>query len=138
MVCEELDAGDTSLRVAMSVHLGLNSLALLRWGTEEQKQRFLAPHKLGARKHAMFGLTEPGTGTDVANMSSTARREGHDYVVNGEKRWISLPTKAHHILWVARTNPERANPHDPLSAFVIETGRPGVTRGRDWPWPAAR
>ena len=128
LVCEELEAMDTSLRVVMSVHMGLNSLAILQWGTEEQKQKFLAPQAKG-EKYAMFGLTEPGVGSDVAAMSSSARRDGDEYIINGEKMWISLATKAHHILWVARTNPERPDPHDQLSAFIIETDRPGVTRG---------
>jgi alkylation response protein AidB-like acyl-CoA dehydrogenase len=128
LVCEELEAMDTSLRVIMSVHMGLNSLAILQWGTEEQKLKFLKPQAEG-KKYAMFGLTEPGVGSDVANMASTARREGDEYVINGEKMWISLATKAHHILWVARTNPERPDPHDQLSAFIVETDRPGVTRG---------
>jgi alkylation response protein AidB-like acyl-CoA dehydrogenase len=128
LVCEELEAMDTSLRVIMSVHMGLNSLAVLQWGTEEQKQRFLVPQARGV-KYAMFGLTEPGVGSDVVNMASTARRDGDDYIINGEKMWISLATKAHHILWVARTNPEASDPHDQLSAFIIETDRPGLTRG---------
>ena len=130
LVCEELEALDTSLRVVMSVHMGLNSLALLQWGTEEQKLKFLKPQAAG-RKYAMFGLTEPGVGSDVANMASTARRDAQadEYVINGEKMWISLASKAHHVLWVARTNPERPDPHDQLSAFIVETDRPGVTRG---------
>ena len=128
LVCEELEAVDTTLRVVMSVHVGLNSLGLLQWGTEEQKQRFLAPQAQG-KKIACFGLTEPGAGSDVAAMVSTARREGDEYVVNGEKMWISLATKAHHCLWVARTNPEARDPHDGLSAFLIELDRPGITHG---------
>jgi glutaryl-CoA dehydrogenase (non-decarboxylating) len=128
LVCEELEAVDSTLRVVMSVHMGLNSMGLLQWATEEQKQRFLAPQARG-EKIAAFGLTEPGVGSDVAAMSSTARREGDEYVINGEKMWISLATKAHHVLWVARTNPEAANPHDGLSAFLLETNRPGVTTG---------
>jgi glutaryl-CoA dehydrogenase (non-decarboxylating) len=128
IVCEELEAMDTSLRVIMSVHMGLNSLALLQWGTEAQKERFLIPQARGV-KYGMFGLTEPGVGSDVAGMASTARRDGDDYVINGEKMWISLATKAHHILWVARTNPERPDPHDQLSAFIIEADTPGLTRG---------
>src|SRR5512144_3386231 len=67
LVCEELERADTTLRVVMSVHMGLNSMALLQWGTEEQKQRFLTPQARG-EKYAMFGLTEPGVGSDVANM----------------------------------------------------------------------
>src|SRR6185436_5416164 len=68
LVCEELEAMDTSLRVVMSVHLGLNSLALLQWGTEAQKEKFLVPQATGA-KYGMFGLTEPGAGSDVVSMA---------------------------------------------------------------------
>ncbi len=128
LVCEELEAMDTHLRVVMSVHMGLNSMALLQWGTEEQKQKFLVPQARG-EKYAMFGLTEPGVGSDVANMASTARRDGDGYIINGEKMWISLATRAHNILWVARTNPKRPDPHDQLSAFIIETDRPGISVG---------
>jgi glutaryl-CoA dehydrogenase (non-decarboxylating) len=128
LACEELEAVDSTLRVVMSVHMGLNSMGLLQWGTEEQKQRFLAPQARGERV-ACFGLTEPGAGSDVAAMQSTARLDGDEYILNGEKMWISLATKAHHCLWVARTNPQAANPHDGLSAFLLELDRPGVSRG---------
>jgi glutaryl-CoA dehydrogenase (non-decarboxylating) len=128
LACEELEAVDTSLRVVMSVHMGLNSMALLQWGTEEQKQCFLVPQAKG-EKYAMFGLTEPGVGSDVANMTSTAKRDGSDYVINGEKMWISLATKAHHILWFAKTDPNAKNPHESITAFMIDTSLPGVTRG---------
>ena len=124
LVCEELEALDTSLRVVMSVHMGLNSLALLQWGSEAQKQAYLTPQAKG-EKYACFGLTEPGVGSDVANMASAARRVGDEYLLNGEKMWISLASKAHHILWVARTNPERPDPHEQLSAFIFELDRPG-------------
>ena len=128
LTCEELEAVDTSLRVVMSVHMGLNSMALLQWGSEEQKQRFLVPQAKG-EKIAMFGLTEPGVGSDVANMASTARKDGGDYMINGEKMWISLATKAHHILWFAKTNPNAPDPHESITAFMIETDWPGVTCG---------
>ncbi|MBX3045526.1 MAG: acyl-CoA dehydrogenase family protein [Anaerolineales bacterium] len=127
LVCEELEAGDSPLRVVMSVHMGLNSMALLQWGTEEQKQKFLTPQATG-EKYACFGLTEPGAGSDVAGMKATARREGDEYVLNGEKMWISLASKAHHALIVARTNPD-ADPHDGLSAFIVELDRKGITTG---------
>ncbi len=77
LVCEELECVDTTLRVAMSVHMGLNSMGVLQWGTEEQKQRFLTPQAKG-EKYAGFGLTEPGAGSDVAGMLSTAVRDGDD------------------------------------------------------------
>jgi len=128
LACEELEGVDTSLRVVMSVHVGLNSMALFQWATEEQKQHFLTPQAQG-KKIACFGLTEPGVGSDVAAIVSTARRKGDDYVLNGEKMWISLATKAHHCLWVGRTNPEAADPHESLSAFLVELDCPGVTTG---------
>jgi alkylation response protein AidB-like acyl-CoA dehydrogenase len=128
LACEELEVVDSTLRVILSVHIGLNSLGLLQWGTEEQKQRFLIPQAKG-EKIACFGLTEPGAGSDVAGMVSTARLEGNEYVLNGEKMWISLATKAHHCLWVGRTNPNAGDPHEGLSAFIVELDRPGVTTG---------
>jgi glutaryl-CoA dehydrogenase (non-decarboxylating) len=128
LACEELEAADSSLRVIMSVHMGLNSLGLFQWATEDQKQRFLVPQAQG-KKIAAFGLTEPNAGSDVAALTSTARRVGDEYILNGEKMWISLATKSHHVLWVGRTNPEAADPHDGLSAFIVEMDRPGVTSG---------
>jgi len=128
VACEELEAVDSTLRVVMSVHMGLNSMGLLQWGTEEQKQRFLAPLARGD-KIGCFGLTEPGAGSDVAGISSTARLEGQDYVINGEKMWISLATKADYCLWVARTDSKVDDPHDGLSAFLVEHDRPGITTG---------
>jgi len=128
LACEELEVVDSTLRVVMSVHMGLNSLALLQWGTEEQKERFLVPQARG-EKIACFGLTEPGAGSDVAAMLSTAKRDGDIYIINGEKMWISLATKADHALIVARTDPDAADPHDGLSAFIVELNRDGVTSG---------
>ena len=126
LVCEELERIDSTLRVVMSVHMGLNSMGVLQWGTEEQKQRFLTPQARG-EKYAGFGLTEPGIGSDVANMASTARKDVDDYIINGEKMWISLATKAHHILWFAKTDPGAG--HKGITAFMVETDMSGVTTG---------
>ena len=128
LVCEELERVDTTLRVVMSVHMGLNSMGVLQWGNEEQKQRFLAPQARG-EKYAGFGLTEPGAGSDVAAMRSTARRDGDDYIINGEKMWISLATKAHHILWFAKTDTNAQPAHNGITAFMVETDMAGVTSG---------
>ena len=128
LACEELEAVDSTLRVVMSVHVGLNSMAVLQWGTEEQIERFLAPQARG-EKIACFGLTEPGAGSDVAGIASTARRAGDEYVLNGEKMWISLATKADHALIVARTDHDAADPHEGLTAFMVELDRAGVTTG---------
>ena len=68
LLCEELERADTAYRVVQSVHVGLNSLTLLQWGTEEQRQRWLVPQAKG-EKLATFGLTEPGVGTDAGNLA---------------------------------------------------------------------
>ncbi len=126
LVCEELERADTTLRVVMSVHVGLNSLALLQWGTEEQRQRFLTPQARG-EAYAAFCLTEPGAGSDVAAMAATARHVGDKYILNGEKMWISLATKAHHFLFFAKTDP--AAGARGITAFIITRDMPGVTTG---------
>ena len=126
LVCEELERADTHLRVIMSVHHGLNSQALLQWGNEDQKQRFLVPQARG-EKYAAFGLTEPGAGSDVVSMNSTARKVGNSYVLNGEKMWISLASKAHHFLVVAKTDPNKG--HEGMSAFIVTSDMAGVTTG---------
>ena len=126
LVCEELERVDSTLRVVMSVHMGLNNMGLLQWGTEEQKQRFLVPQARGER-YAAFGLTEPGIGSDVVRMAATARRDGDDYLINGEKMWISLATKAHNFLVFAKTDPDAVKPSHSMTAFVVERDMPGVT-----------
>jgi glutaryl-CoA dehydrogenase (non-decarboxylating) len=124
LLCEELERADTAFRVIQSVHVGLNSLALLQWGTEEQRQRWLVPQAKG-EKLACFGLTEPGAGSDVAAMRTTARREGDTYLLNGQKNWISYATVADHALVFAKTDPSAK--HKGISAFIVETGWPGVS-----------
>jgi len=128
LACEELERVDTSLRVVMSVHVGLNCLALLQWGTEEQKGRWLAPQARGER-YAGCAITEPDAGSDVAAMRATARREGDAYVLNGEKMWISLATVAHNFLVFAKTDPHAEPAYRGISAFMIEREMAGVTTG---------
>src|SRR4030065_377327 len=128
LACEELEVVDSTLRVILSVHIGLNSLGLFQWGSDDHKQRFLIPQSRG-EKIACFGLTEAGAGSDVAAIVATARREGDEYILNGEKMWISLATKADHCLWVGRTDTKAADPHEGLSAFLVELDRPGITTG---------
>lgn len=94
IVCEELERGDTTFRTAVSVHTGLNSMTLMQWANEEQKQKYLVPQAKGEQIGA-FGLTEPGAGSDVAAMSTTAKRDGDYYILNGQKHGfpcVMLPT----------------------------------------------
>ncbi|HZO96051.1 MAG TPA: acyl-CoA dehydrogenase family protein [Gaiellaceae bacterium] len=124
LACEEIERGEAAFRTLISVHVGLNSLALLRYATEEQKRRWLVPQARG-EKLACFGLTEPGAGSDVASLASTARREGDVYVLNGQKNWISYATVADHALVFAKTDP--AGSHRGISAFVLEKGMRGLS-----------
>src|SRR5437867_5822384 len=111
--CEEIERGEAAFRTLISVHVGLNSLAVLRYGTQEQKQRWLVPQARG-EKIACFGLTEPAAGSDVAPLKTTARRNGHVYALNGTKNWISHASVADHALVFAKTDP--AAKHRGISA----------------------
>src|SRR5438046_2479830 len=113
--CEEIERGEAAFRTLISVHVGLNSLSLLRYASEEQKQRYLVPQARG-EKIACFGLTEPAAGSDVASMRTTARREGDTYVLNGQKNWISYASVADHPPALGKTAP--AAKHKGISAFV--------------------
>ena len=127
---EELEYIDTSLRVILSVHVGLNSLTLLSWGTEDQKQRYLVPQAQG-RKIATFGLTEPAAGSDVRGMQSFAEKRSDRYVLSGEKMWISLGDVADHFLVVAYSDLEKRKKRDTsgMSAFIVERAFKGFSSG---------
>jgi len=127
---EELEYVDTSLRVIMSVHVGLNCLTLLAWGTEDQQRRYLVPQAKGD-KLAGYGLTEPGAGSDARAIQTTAVRKGDRYVITGEKSWISLADVADNFLVFAWTDLQKKQQRDPsgISAFVVERGFKGFSSG---------
>ena len=124
IVSEELERADSAFRVLIAVHLGLNSLALFQWGNEAQKQGYLVPQARGEKLGA-FGLTEPGAGSDVAGITTTAQHDGNTYILNGEKMWIGCADIADHFLIFAYT--DRAAKHRGISAFIVERGFDGVT-----------
>jgi len=128
LTCEELEAVDTHLRVVMSVHTGLCGLTLFQWGSEEQKQKFLVPLAKG-EKIGCGAFTEPGMGSDVAAMRTSARREGDFYVLNGEKMWISLASKADYALVTVRTDMKTSKPSTGLSSLIVDLHSPGIKTG---------
>jgi glutaryl-CoA dehydrogenase (non-decarboxylating) len=130
LISEELEYVDTSLRVIMSVHAGLNCLTLLSWGTEDQKQRYLVPQAQG-KKIATYGLTEPAAGSDARGIQTVAVKRGDRYYVTGEKMWISLADVADNFLVFAWTDLEKKKQRDPggLSAFIIERAFKGFSSG---------
>ena len=125
---EELEYVDTSLRVILSVHVGLNSLTLLAWGTEEQKQRYLVPQAQGTTI-ATYGLTEPSAGSDARGIQTIAVRKADRYYLTGEKIWISLADVADTFLVFAWTDLEKKKQRDPsgMSAFIVERAFPGFS-----------
>jgi glutaryl-CoA dehydrogenase (non-decarboxylating) len=130
LASEELEYVDTSLRVILSVHAGLNCLSLLTWGTEDQKQRYLVPQAQG-RKIATYGLTEPAAGSDVRGIQTTAVRKGDRYAITGEKMWISLADVADNFLVFAWTDLEKKRQRDTsgISAFIVERAFKGFSSG---------
>lgn len=130
LASEELEYVDTSLRVILSVHVALNSLTLLAWGTEDQKQRYLVPQAQG-RKIGTYGLTEPSAGSDARGIQTVAVRDGGCYRLTGEKTWISLADVADHFLVFAWTDLEKRQRRDSsgMSAFIVERGFAGFTTG---------
>src|SRR3954463_14538611 len=130
LASEELEYVDTSLRVIMSVHVGLNCLSLLTWGTEDQKQRYLVPQAQGT-KIATYGLTEPSAGSDARGIQSVAIKKGDRYLLTGEKMWISLGDVADNFLVFAWSDSEKKKRRDPdgMSAFIVERSFKGFSSG---------
>ena len=130
IVSEELEYVDTSLRVIMSVHAGLNCLTLLTWGSEDQKQRYLVPQAQG-KKIATYGLTEPAAGSDVRGIQTIAVKKGDKYYISGEKMWISLADVADNFLVFAWTDMEKKKQRDTsgISAFIVERAFKGFSSG---------
>jgi glutaryl-CoA dehydrogenase (non-decarboxylating) len=130
LASEELEYVDTSLRVIMSVHVGLNSLTLLAWGTEDQKHRYLVPQAQG-KKIATYGLTEPSAGSDARGIQTVAIKNGDRYELTGEKMWISLADVADNFLVFAWSDLEKKKQRDPsgMSAFIVERSFKGFSSG---------
>ncbi len=126
----EISKADASHGTIMSVNNSLFCNALTMFGTEEQKQSYLVPVASGQSIGA-YSLTEPMSGSDAGNMASRAVLDGDDYVINGRKSWVTSAPVADKILLFTMTNPEKK--HNGISAFMIDTDRPGFSRGKKEP-----
>jgi butyryl-CoA dehydrogenase len=123
VIVEEIGRGDSAMRTVISVQTSLVCSAIVRWGTEEQKQRYL-PKLCSGEWLGCFGLTEPDTGSDAANQKTRAKRTDSGWVINGAKMWISLGNYAKLAMIFAQTDPEQG--HRGLACFLVETeGNPG-------------
>ncbi|MFJ3789830.1 acyl-CoA dehydrogenase family protein [Kitasatospora sp. NPDC090091] len=129
LVLEELGRGDSAVRGIVSVSLGLVGKSVNAYGTEEQKREWL-PRLTSGEALGCFALTEPGTGSDAANLTTRAVRDGGDWLISGSKTFITNGTWADVALVFARTggdDPERQG-HRGVTAFLVPTGLPGFTR----------
>jgi alkylation response protein AidB-like acyl-CoA dehydrogenase len=127
---EEIATVDASVAVMLSVHNSLPTQMLLRWGTEEQKERFLKPMARGELLGA-FALSEPEAGSDAASLRTQAVRDGNCWVLNGTKAWVSSGTKGEVIVAMARTDtPEDRRGARGISAFIITPDLPGFSVGK--------
>ncbi|WP_299574825.1 acyl-CoA dehydrogenase family protein [uncultured Williamsia sp.] len=130
MVTEELARGWMSLSGAMGGHTVVAKL-LLAFGTDEQKQHYL-PRMATGEIRATMALTEPGGGSDLQAMTTVARREGDDFVINGAKTWISNARRSQVIALLCKTDPAATPKHKGISILLVEHG-PGLTVSRDLP-----
>ena len=129
IVFEELSRGWMGLAGILGTHLVLCDV-LSQYGTADQKQRFL-PRLAKGEPRAGICLSEPNAGTDLQAISTTARRDGDAYVVDGSKMWVTNGRRADVFLLLAKTDPTAKPAHRGISAFVVEKGAPGLTVGRD-------
>src|ERR671920_64663 len=122
LACMELEAGDSGLRTFVSVQGSLAMSAIHKFGSEDQKQTGLPPMARG-ETIGCFGLTEPTAGSDPASMKTFARKDGSDWVLNGEKRWIGLATIADVAVVWARTDEGK----NPVRGFLVPTDTEGFS-----------
>jgi alkylation response protein AidB-like acyl-CoA dehydrogenase len=127
LALEEINKVDAAHGTIMSVNNSLFCYGILRFGTEEQRRRFVTPVASG-QKIGAYSLTEPMSGSDAATMKCRAVREGDHYLINGTKSWVTSGPAAHYIVLFVMTDPERG--HRGITAFVIETDKPGFDVGR--------
>ena len=118
LITEEIGRVDSSVRTTLSVQISLVELTILKFGSEEQKRRYL-PKLCRGEWLGCFGLTEPGYGSDAAGLATSAVRSGDDWILNGRKTWISNGSVSQLALVFARTDP-KAPKAKGISAFILE------------------
>jgi butyryl-CoA dehydrogenase len=126
LIVEEISRVCATSGVILSVNNSLVCDPLLKFGSEEQKREFLTPLAAG-RKLGCFGLTEPGAGSDAAGLRTTARRDGDDYILNGNKVFITNGTHADVALVFASVDLEKR--HKGITCFIVPTDTPGYSHG---------
>jgi alkylation response protein AidB-like acyl-CoA dehydrogenase len=130
LALEEICKADAAHGTIMSVNNSLYAYGLLRFGTEEQKQKYLKPVASGKAIGA-YSLTEPMSGSDAGTMRSRAVRIGDEYIINGRKSWVTSGPVADYLVLFTMTDPEKG--HRGITAFMIDASKPGFVRGKKEP-----
>ena len=130
LALEEICKADAAHGVIMSVNNSLYCHGIMKFGTEEQKKKFITPVASG-KSIGAYSLTEPQSGSDAGTMRSRARRDGDSYVLNGRKSWVTSGPVADYYVVFMMTDPEKRQKG--ISAFLVEAGTPGLTRGKKEP-----
>jgi alkylation response protein AidB-like acyl-CoA dehydrogenase len=130
LALEEICKVDASHGTIMSVNNSLFHYGILKFGTEAQKQAFVQPVASG-EKIGAYSLTEPMSGSDAASMRTRAIRDGDEYVINGRKSWVTSGPVADFVVLFCITNPEAG--HGGITAFLVDSGKPGFIRGKKEP-----
>ena len=126
LVMQELERGDSGLRSFVSVQSGLVMYPIYTFGSDEQKSLWL-PALASGEKLGCFGLTEPGFGSNPGGMTTTARKSGNEYILNGEKMWITSGTIADVAVIWAKVADEHEGSDSTIRGFLVEAGRPGFS-----------
>ena len=127
LVTQELERGDSGLRSFVSVQSALVMYPIFTFGSEEQKNTWL-PALASGEKLGCFGFTEPGFGSNPGGMTTTARKSGDEYILNGEKMWITSGSIADvAVIWAKVENHENEDQHNKVRGFLVETDRPGFS-----------
>ena len=124
LIIEEIGRACSSVRTTMSAHISLVALTINRWGTEEQKERYL-PRLCRGEILGCFGLTEPNSGSDAASLQTSAVQDGDHWVLNGSKMWISNGGVAGVAIIFAQT--DKSKGYKGLAAFLVDTNTPGFS-----------
>lgn len=129
ILTEELERVGAGLASGISLHSDIVTPYIEAYGTEEQKQKWL-PKSVTGELISAIAMTEPGAGSDLASIGTTARREGDTYILNGEKTFITNGINADYVVVVCKTNPHAQPAYKGISLIVVETGTPGFKRGK--------
>ena len=129
ILTEELERVGAGLASGIALHSDIVTPYIEAYGSEEQKQKYL-PKSVSGEYISAIAMTEPGAGSDLAGISTLAKREGDFYILNGEKTFITNGISADYVVVVCKTNPQATPAYKGISLLVVETGTPGFKRGK--------